>query len=121
MTDDTPDDDAARWVAKIRETIAAVPAGQTCSYGVIARRAGVPGPARLVGRVLREAPPSLALPWHRVVRADGRPAFAPGSDAYQEQVRRLQAEGVSLTQGRVDVDFRAQVSNLDALLWRPEY
>lgn len=90
--------------------------GEVVAYGEVARRAGLPGRARLVARVLAHSSVD-GLPWHRVLRADGRIAFAPGSAGFVEQVRRLQAEGVSVSDGRVST---AVVSNsLDALLWAP--
>ncbi len=90
--------------------------GEVVAYGEVARRAGLPGRARLVARVLARASID-GLPWHRVLRADGRIAFAPGSAGFVEQVQRLQAEGVSVSDGRVST---AVVSNsLDALLWAP--
>lgn len=106
-------------ILRIQAEIASVPRGQTCSYGVIATRAGAPGRARLVGKVLREAPAELGLPWHRIVRADGRLAFPPESEAWREQCRRLRNEGVELRQGRVAERHRARAEDIDALLWRP--
>lgn len=106
-------------ILRIQAEIASVPQGQTCSYGVIATRAGAPGRARLVGKVLREAPAELGLPWHRIIRADGRPAFPPESEAWREQCRRLLNEGVELRQGKVPEHQRARTGDIDALLWRP--
>jgi len=48
------------------------------------------------------APAALQLPWHRVVGAGGRIAFALSSAAYREQARRLRAEGVVVIAGRVE-------------------
>lgn len=109
VPDSTPDQ---RILAAVR----ALPRGQVASYGAIARRAGVPGRARLVARLLaRNADPGL--PWHRVLRADGRIAFPPDSDGFREQCRRLQAEGVRVQRGRVRLP--AAEDDLDAALWRP--
>jgi len=47
------------------------------------------------------APKALNLPWHRVVGAGGRIVFPKSSREYQEQARRLHAEGVSVQNGRV--------------------
>jgi methylated-DNA-protein-cysteine methyltransferase-like protein len=105
--------------AEILRTIAAVPAGCVASYGEIAARAGLPGRARLVGRVLGEVPPGVEVPWHRILRADGRIAFPPGSRAFREQVRRLAAEGVLTRNGRVDLDRHGWERDLDGLLWAP--
>jgi methylated-DNA-protein-cysteine methyltransferase-like protein len=59
-----------------------------------------------------------ALPWHRVLRADGRIAFPPGSPGHDEQCRRLLAEGVDVRAGRVRMQREAEAS-LDAALWSP--
>lgn len=101
---------------RILAAIRALPRGQVASYGTIARRAGMPGRARLVARLLaRNEDPGL--PWHRVLRADGRIAFPPDSDGFREQCRRLQAEGVPVQRGRVRLP--AAEDDLDAVLWRP--
>lgn len=99
-----------RILAAIRE----VPAGRTASYGQIARRAGCPRCARLVARLLSDA--EEALPWHRIVRSDGRIAFPHGSAAFDEQVARLRAEGVAVARGRVPPDSGAEAW-LDQMLW----
>lgn len=82
-------------------TIGAIPRGKVASYGQVAELAGLPGRARLVGRVLRELPEHSALPWHRVLRSNGQIAFAADSSQCHEQITRLQAEGVTVTNGKV--------------------
>ncbi|WP_240124998.1 MGMT family protein [Thermomonas alba] len=101
---------------RILAAIRALPRGQVASYGAIARRAGLPGRARRVARLLARSE-DPGLPWHRVLRADGRIAFPPGSDAFREQCRRLQAEGVQVVRGRVRLP--PAEDDLDAVLWRP--
>lgn len=101
---------------RILDAIRAVPYGQVASYGGIARRAGLPGRARLVARVLGDNDDG-ELPWHRVLRADGRIAFEPGTPQWREQARRLRAEGVLVRNGRVRVD--AEAETLDAAVWAP--
>ena len=85
---------------RILAAIRAVPRGEVAGYGEIARRAGLPGRARLVARLLasNEDP---ALPWHRILRSDGRIAFPPDSSQFAEQSQRLRAEGVRVEAGRV--------------------
>ncbi|MDF2447072.1 MAG: methylated-DNA--protein-cysteine methyltransferase [Moraxellaceae bacterium] len=73
----------------------AIPEGHVTSYGEVAKRAGLPGHARLVCRVLRELPDRGTTPWWRVVRADGRSAMSAESPSGAEQRRRLRAEGVA--------------------------
>ena len=101
---------------RILAAIRAVPRGQVAGYGVIARRAGLPGRARLVARTLGQNE-DAALPWHRILRSDGRIAFPPGSAGFEEQARRLRAEGVEVRNGRVRMP--RDEDSLDAVLWRP--
>ena len=70
--------------------VGAIPAGVVLTYGEVAIEAGFPGAARAVGNVL--AGSDGALPWWRVVTADGR--LVP--DAELEQARLLRSEGVVL-------------------------
>ena len=102
----------------ILRAIRAIPEGCVASYGELATRAGLPGRARLVGRILAEMPDEK-LPWHRVLRSDGRLAFAPGSRSFREQVRRLAREGIVVVRGRVDLSRHGWDRNLDAALWAP--
>ena len=104
--------------AAIVRTIAAIPRGRVASYGEIAARAGLPRHARLVGRVLGDAGADAKLPWHRVLRSDGRFAFKPGSRAFREQRARLIDEGVAVKAGRVDLALFGWQRNVDAEIWR---
>ncbi|HEX5460535.1 MAG TPA: MGMT family protein [Steroidobacteraceae bacterium] len=85
----------------IWQVVCAIPRGQASTYGAVARAAGLPGRARLTGFALRVAPEELNLPWHRVVGAGGRIVFPSGSRQHREQARRLRAEGVAVTAGRI--------------------
>ena len=99
------------------QAVAAIPPGRVASYGQIAARAGLPGRARLVGKVLGYRVDGMALPWFRVLRADGRIALPPGSRGFREQVRRLRAEGVEVTGGRVHMQAFGLDHDLDRALW----
>ena len=101
---------------RIYAAIRAVPAGQVAGYGEIARRAGLPGRARLVARLLSDKP-DPKVPRHRVLRSDGRIAFPPDHAAYAEQAQRLRAEGVQVEAGRVRNQRAA--ATLDELIWSP--
>ncbi|SHJ60146.1 methylated-DNA-[protein]-cysteine S-methyltransferase [Desulfatibacillum alkenivorans DSM 16219] len=57
---------------KVLRTVAAIPYGQVCSYGEVARRAGCPRAARFVGSVMAGNPFPMFVPCHRVVRSDGK-------------------------------------------------
>jgi methylated-DNA-protein-cysteine methyltransferase related protein len=85
----------------IWQIVCAIPRGRASTYGAVARAAGLPGRARLTGFALRNSPRELHLPWHRVVGAGGRIVFPSGTREHREQARRLRAEGVAVTAGRI--------------------
>ena len=99
---------------KILAAIRAVPRGEVAGYGEIARRAGLPGRARLVARLLSEND-DPRLPWHRILRSDGRIAFPADHPSFAEQQQRLRAESVVVVNGRVRGQKAA--ATLDELLW----
>lgn len=80
---------------RMLEMVRSVPAGRVVSYGDIAAAAGSPS-ARLAGTVL-SALADDSVPWHRVVKADGR--FA--AHLADTQTALLRAEGVWVEDGRV--------------------
>lgn len=60
------------FAIKVRHLLSdEVPFGSLCSYGELARRAGVGGAARAVGHVMAQNPYVIVVPCHRVIRADG--------------------------------------------------
>ena len=71
--------------------------GDVVSYGEVAAEAGYPGAARAVGNVLKRIDD---LPWWRVVTAAGR--LIPHHPA--EQARRLKAEGVPTSDGKISIE-----------------
>ena len=88
---------------RVRGVVAAIPAGSVLAYGQVAARAGLPGRARLVGRILAED--GHGLPWHRVLRSNGTPA----PHLAIEQLARLRTEGVLAEGGRVPMPrYRAR-------------
>jgi methylated-DNA-protein-cysteine methyltransferase-like protein len=84
---------------KIWQVVHQIPAGKVASYGQIARLAGMPSHSRLVGRILSKLPADTNLPWHRVVNSQGRIT----NPAKQRQIERLNQEGISLINGRVNL------------------
>lgn len=103
--------------ARVYAAIAAIPRGRVASYGAIAIRAGLPGRARLVGKLLRQTPAGMRLPWHRVLRASGQIALPPDSAGFREQCQLLRAEGVEVRCGRVALSRFGVDSPLDRVLW----
>ena len=86
-----------KLLERIWKAVAAIPRGQVASYGEIARRAGMPRRARLVGHALKVAPASLKLPWHRVLNAQGRISLPAGSRAHRQQRECWSAKGIAST------------------------
>ncbi len=84
---------------RVWQIVNAIPPGRVATYGQIARLAGMPRQARLVGRVLSRLPAGSRLPWHRVIDARGR-ITSPGGE---RQRKLLQEEGVVILNGRVDL------------------
>ncbi|MBT1073411.1 MGMT family protein [Geobacter chapellei] len=82
------------------------------TYGQVARLAGIPGGARQIGYALSALPYGSAIPWHRVVNAQGK--ISPRSDGRPaDEIQRLllQEEGVMF-------DEKDRIS-LDRFGWRP--
>ena len=101
---------------RILAAVRAIPRGQVAGYGEVAHRAGLPGRARLAAKVLSENS-DPKLPWHRVLRSDGRIALPEGSKAFREQCQRLRAEGVTVVNGRVRDQKAART--VDEQVWGP--
>jgi len=90
--------------AKVYDIVADIPYGFVLSYGLLALLAGIPRNARLIGRIMSQAPRDARS--HRVVNSAGR--TVPG---WSEQRELLAAEGISFRpNGYVDMKKH---------LWRP--
>lgn len=87
---------AAQSRKQILDAVRRVPRGCVASYGQVAREAGLPGRARLVGRVLAQST-DQKLCWHRVLNAQGKISLPKVSPAHAEQKRRLRHEQVVVT------------------------
>ena len=78
----------------ILAAVQSVPSGRVATYGQIAEAAGLPGRARLVGRVLGKLPRDSGVPWHRIVNAKGQISLRNNPDAAMEQQMLLIEEGI---------------------------
>ncbi len=76
------------------------------TYGQVARLAGMPGHARLVGYALSSLHDRIPVPWHRVVNVRGQISVRSGGNpADMEQRLRLESEMVSFDEhGRISLD-----------------
>ncbi|HSB55271.1 MAG TPA: methylated-DNA--[protein]-cysteine S-methyltransferase [Gemmatimonadales bacterium] len=79
---------------QVYEIARGIPAGQTLSYGEVAKRLGDVSLARAVGQALGQNPWPLIVPCHRVVGADGRPGGFSGGAGTPTKLRLLAIEGV---------------------------
>jgi methylated-DNA-protein-cysteine methyltransferase related protein len=98
--------------AAIYAVVSRIPAGRVATYGQVARLAGIPGHARLVGYALSALPDGSRVPWHRVVNAQGE--ISPrgnGSGHDQLQAVMLRREGVRF-------DRKGRIA-LGVFRWRP--
>ncbi|MBE8718380.1 MGMT family protein [Cellvibrio polysaccharolyticus] len=88
----------AIWLA-----LSQIPPGKVVTYGELARMANLPRAARLAGTVLKQLPENSQLPWHRVINAQGKLSLPASTPAGKEQARRLTAEGVIISAGKVSL------------------
>ena len=91
-----PDSIRERIYAQVRK----VPRGKVATYGQIALLAGLEGQARQVGYAMAAVPSTSAVPWHRVINAQGRVSMrseGPGGMIIQQQL--LEREGVVFDEG----------------------
>ncbi|MDE0231012.1 MAG: methylated-DNA--[protein]-cysteine S-methyltransferase [bacterium] len=77
---------------QVLEETAAIPRGETRSYGWLAGRTGRPGAARAVGQTMARNPVPLVIPCHRVVLSNGRIGHY-GLGGAERKRRLLRVEG----------------------------
>ncbi len=95
---------------RIYRVVRRIPPGRVATYGQIARLAGLPRQARRVGYALSALRGDEAVPWHRVVNAQGRVSPRSDGDSDHRQRRLLETEGV-------EFDERGSLS-LETYQWR---
>lgn len=80
---------------RIQKVVHMIPEGHVLTYGDVAKLAGLPRNARLVGHALGAAKDRDQLPWWRVINAQGGISTArltPAGHPIQQEL--LEAEGV---------------------------
>ncbi|MBU0675307.1 MAG: methylated-DNA--[protein]-cysteine S-methyltransferase [Proteobacteria bacterium] len=83
----------SRKVYVVARTISA---GETATYGDLARAVGSPGAARAVGGALGRNPVPLIIPCHRVVSSGNRPGGFSAHGGVTTKIALLAGEGVAL-------------------------
>ncbi|MEX2958032.1 MGMT family protein [Acinetobacter baumannii] len=96
---------------QILEVIALIPYGKVATYGQVARMAGLPKHARLVGYVLKHLEADHQVPWHRVINSQGKISLSKFNEKGENiQQLKLETEGIYLLNGKV---------NLKQFAWQP--
>ena len=91
--------------ARIYRAVRRIPRGRVATYGQIAILCDLEGHSRQVGYALHNLPPSVKIPWHRVINAQGEISARSDGDSHELQRLLLEAEGVRFNaKGRVDLD-----------------
>lgn len=88
---------------KVIELIKSVPKGKVATYGLIADLAGNARGSRGVGWLLHSSTRKHKLPWQRIIKSSGRLSFPVGSANFIKQRDKLEAEGIVVVNGRVDL------------------
>ena len=88
---------------RIYEAVKKIPKGRVATYGQVAALAGDKNMARAVGNALHRNPDPDTIPCYRVVNSKGELAgeFAFGGPGAQQ--RLLEADGIEVTDGKVDL------------------
>jgi methylated-DNA-protein-cysteine methyltransferase-like protein len=97
---------------RVYAVIRRIPRGRVATYGQVARLAGLPGQARLVGYALAALPAGSRVPWQRVVNAQGRVSPRAGGSGV-EALQRAMLRRESVRFGPSDA------IPLAAFRWRP--
>lgn len=119
MTMDRNKTDATdgNWYQSIWKVVSEIPPGHVLTYGEVARLAGMPRAARRVSQALRRAPQNMKLPWHRVINAQGKISFPEDSSGWLRQKDRLESEGITFLNGKIDLEVFGYRGAVDRLLW----
>ncbi|WP_254202577.1 MULTISPECIES: MGMT family protein [unclassified Acinetobacter] len=81
-----------------------IPYAKVATYGQIARLAGLPKHARLVGRLLSHLNTDTDIPWYRVINAQAKISLKQLDENGQNiQQQKLLQEGIFLRGDRVDL------------------
>lgn len=81
----------------VLQATAAIPYGQTRTYGDLAAAIGHPGAARAVGRAEARNPLPLIIPCHRVIGKDGKLHGYGAADGLKTKEWLLKLEGALIT------------------------
>ncbi len=90
---------------KLYEILRGIPRGRVVTYGTLAKMLGNKKWARAVGNALHKNPDGDKNPCYKVVNSKGELSSAYAFGGIAEQKRRLEAEGIEVKDGRVDLSI----------------
>lgn len=88
---------------RIYEAVKTIPRGKVATYGKVAELAGNPRMSRAVGNALHHNPDPEQIPCYRVVNSKGELAGAFAFGGENVQAKLLEADGIEVENGRVDL------------------
>lgn len=88
---------------KVYDYLLTIPKGKVVTYGQLAEALGNKHLARAVGNILHANPDPDRYPCFKVVNAQGKLAQNFGFGGMAQQQRRLEAEGIAVVNGAVDL------------------
>lgn len=88
---------------RIYEAVKKIPQGKVATYGQVAVLAGNPGMCRAVGNALHKNPDPEHVPCYRVVNSKGELSGEFAFGGAGQQAKLLQADGIEVNNGRVDL------------------
>ena len=93
-TDVVLDDGAVgEWEMSVYRAAAAIPFGQTRTYGALAKQLGRPDGAQAVGQALGRNPWPIVVPCHRILAADGKTGGFSAPGGARTKLQLLEIEG----------------------------
>ena len=89
---------------RIYEAVKRIPRGKVATYGMVAAMAGNPKMSRAVGNALHKNPDGESIPCYRVVNSKGELAGEYVFGGLWKQKELLEADGIEVIDGRVDLE-----------------
>lgn len=88
---------------KLYTLLLRIPRGRVVTYGTLAKMLGNRNYARAVGNALHRNPDGDRYPCYKVVNSKGELSRAYAFGGMEAQQRRLEAEGIPVINGKVDL------------------
>jgi len=90
---------------KVYKICSSIPKGKVATYGQIARLAGKPKAARVVGVFIKNNPNAPLVPCHRVVDINGSLTGYSGVGGIKKKKQMLKSEGVQFIGDKVNLSI----------------